>query len=97
VRWKRVVISAGLGGLLGFGGQFVVDFFWSSRYCFTIDGQPVYKTESQMEFPNGISDVPYTLKLMMVEYQTRDMCRTGGCDNSLIKPSCWFGFINGGI
>jgi hypothetical protein len=27
VRWKRVVIGAVLGGLLGFGGQFVADFF----------------------------------------------------------------------
>jgi hypothetical protein len=26
VRWKKVVIGAVLGGLLGFGGQFVVDF-----------------------------------------------------------------------
>jgi hypothetical protein len=28
VRWKKVVIGAVLGGLLGFGGQFVVDFFY---------------------------------------------------------------------
>src|ERR1700722_18115736 len=28
MRWKRVVIGAVLGGLLGFGGQFVIDFFW---------------------------------------------------------------------
>ena len=27
MRWKRVVIGAALGGLLGFGGQFVADFF----------------------------------------------------------------------
>ena len=27
MRWKRVVAGAVLGGLLGFGGQFVADFF----------------------------------------------------------------------
>jgi hypothetical protein len=33
MRWKKVVIGAVLGGLLGFGGQMCVDFFcWKGPY-----------------------------------------------------------------
>jgi hypothetical protein len=64
VRWKNIVIGSVLGGLLGFGGQFAVDFFcWVpdvhaqsiSGGQLPIESQTLYQYTSWATKENGLA------------------------------------------
>jgi hypothetical protein len=55
VRWKKVVVGALLGGLLGFGGQLVADFLYVDRE----DRPPHERTFTMYQVASGQADVNF--------------------------------------